>query len=73
MPVKVVDEFGDCCSELRDALNFEAEPMVRINEQGALFMTVGMLMTEEGPAFYDHAVLFCPFCGTKLQDRGNPN
>jgi len=41
----------------------------RIEENGVLFLTVGYVNTEKGPGFFDQAVIFCPFCGTKIQDR----
>jgi hypothetical protein len=47
-----------------------AEPSFFVESNGVLFLTVGRLKTVEGTARYlDHAVLFCPFCGTRLQDK----
>ena len=34
-----------------------------------LYLTVGYVQTPEGPGWFDQALIFCPFCGTKLQDR----
>jgi hypothetical protein len=42
----------------------------RVEENGVLFLSVGYASTPKGAAFFDQAVLFCPFCGTKLQDLG---
>jgi hypothetical protein len=39
------------------------------NEQGVLYLTIGGVQTEQGMGWMDHAVLFCPFCGTKLQTK----
>jgi hypothetical protein len=41
----------------------------RIESKGVLYLTVGYLSTEDGPGFFDHAVLYCPFCGQQLQTR----
>jgi hypothetical protein len=30
-------------------------------------MAVGYAQTERGVGWFDHAVMFCPFCGTRLQ------
>ena len=32
-------------------------------------MTVGWSQTEQGVAWFDSAVLFCPFCGARLQTK----
>ena len=39
----------------------------RVEENGVLYLTIGYVPTDKGPGFYDQAVIFCPFCGTKLQ------
>ncbi len=41
----------------------------RIEDNGVLYLTVGYIESQEGPGWFDQAVLFCPFCGTKLQSR----
>lgn len=47
---------------------------VRVEDNGVLYLSVGYIETEEGPGYFDAALLFCPFCGTRLQnyraDRG---
>jgi hypothetical protein len=43
--------------------------MFRIKENGALYFTVGYIATEEGPGWFDQAVIFCPFCGKQLQSK----
>jgi len=40
----------------------------RVEKNGALYLSVGYVPTEDGPGFFDQAVLYCPFCGTRLQD-----
>ena len=63
--------FGSCCEDLRDVLaSDDFTPLIGVEENGILLMSVGCVEIEdEGLAWLDHAVLFCPFCGTKLQDR----
>ena len=61
--------FGSCCETLKDALaGGEFEPLIAVGEDGVLYLSVGMVEIEdEGPGMIDHAVMFCPFCGTQLQ------
>ncbi len=61
-------EFGSCCSDLKTALIHPPNSFFRIEDDGVLFLTVGYMETEDGPGFFDQAVLFCPFCGSKIQD-----
>jgi len=61
--------FGSCCDELRQALEEVPNPQFRVEANGVLFMVIGSIKSQEGVGLLDHAVLFCPFCGTKLQDR----
>jgi len=63
-------KFGTCCESLKDAMQSEEfEPLIAQDEDGVLYMSVGMLDTEseDDPNMVDHPVFFCPFCGTKLQ------
>lgn len=63
-------KFGSCCDGLKDALAGEDfEPLLAVDEDGVLYMSVGLLETEaeDEPNMVDHPVFFCPFCGTKLQ------
>jgi hypothetical protein len=61
-------DFGTCCDDLSDCM---AQPnsMFRVEENGTLFLTIGYVETEQGPGWFDQAVIFCPFCGKRLQDR----
>jgi len=43
--------------------------MFRVEGNGVLYLSVGYVMTENGPGWFDQAVLFCPFCGAQLQTR----
>ena len=63
-------KFGSCCDGLKDAIAGEDfEPLIAVYEDGVLYMSVGLLETEQEdePNMVDHPVFFCPFCGTKLQ------
>jgi hypothetical protein len=61
-------EFGSCCKDLKDAMNVPPNSFFRVEDNGILYLTIGYVPTEDGPGFFDQAVKFCPFCGTKLQD-----
>src|SRR5262245_25115067 len=61
--------FEACCKDLHDAMNQPPNSMFRVEENGVLYLAVGYEVTEDGPAWFDQAVLFCPFCGTGVQTR----
>jgi hypothetical protein len=61
--------FGSCCKDLRDVMDSKFESFFRIEDNGVLYLTVGYISTEDGPGFFDAAVIFCPFCGQRLQDK----
>ncbi len=58
--------FGKCCKGLKDAFEQTPYSFFRIDHD-VLYMSVGYVETEQGARFYDHAMLFCPFCGDRLQ------
>ena len=76
-------KFGSCCQDLKEVLEAEDfDPLVYEAEDGVLYLSVGILDTddggeaaagadddddEEGSGFLDHPIYFCPFCGKKLQ------
>lgn len=63
---------GFCCDGLEYVvmgLPEEAIPTFFGTDDGKLMVTVGIVPTEEGLGYMDHAVAFCPFCGTGLQAR----
>lgn len=61
--------FGTCCSDLKDAMTEIPESFFRVEDNGVLYLTVEFMPTEDGPGFFDQAVLYCPFCGKQLQER----
>ena len=63
-------EFGSCCKDLKDALTVVPQPSFWIDDLHILYLTVGRGRGEGGQsAFFDAAVLFCPFCGAPVQSR----
>jgi hypothetical protein len=62
-------KFGSCCENLKDAMaGDEFEPLISVDDDGVLYMSVGLLEADEDePNMIDHPIFFCPFCGTKLQ------
>jgi hypothetical protein len=66
--------FGTCCGDLRDALSVPQQRFLFVQEgTGVLFLTVGSVKTDQGIGWFDQAVFFCPFCGTRLQQRDEVN
>jgi hypothetical protein len=61
--------FGTCCKDMEHARTAVPQSFFRVEDNGVLYLTVGMVQTEQGPGFFDQAVFFCPFCGTALQTR----
>lgn len=67
---EVEDEFGNCCEELKEAMQGEEfEPLIAVGDDGVLYLSVGMVDMEgdEEPGMVDHPLFFCPFCGTEVQ------
>ena len=62
-------KFGSCCKDLKNAINTPPNSFFMVEDNGILYLTIGYVNTEEGPGFYDQAVIFCPFCGEKIQDK----
>jgi hypothetical protein len=58
-----------CCNDLLDAMTNPPVSFLRIEGNSVLYLTVGYIQTDEGTGYFDQAVIFCPFCGAKLQDR----
>ena len=64
-----LESFGSCCKDLHDAMNLPGNSLLRVEDTGVLYLTVGYVKTKEGIGWFDQAVIFCPFCGKQLQDR----
>jgi len=62
-------DFGSCCKDLNDAMHLTPNSFFFVSEEGVLYQTVGYAQTEDGPGWYDQAVIYCPFSGHKLQDK----
>jgi hypothetical protein len=60
---------GTCCQELSDVLTGVPNPLLRVEENGVLYLAVGFAQTPQGVGWFDQAIIFCPFCGEQLQDR----
>ncbi|PYS81089.1 MAG: hypothetical protein DMF67_18220 [Acidobacteria bacterium] len=45
------------------------QSLFRVEENDVLYLTVGYAQTEQGTAWFDQALIFCPFCGSQIQDR----
>ncbi len=58
-----------CCSALNAALTADDfEPTLTIDDDGVLCLTVGITDIEEDePTLVLEPMIFCPFCGTRLQ------
>jgi hypothetical protein len=52
-----------------DALIAPQKSMFRVEENGVLYLSIGCSPTEQGIGWFDMAVIFCPFCGKKIQDE----
>lgn len=65
------ERFGGCCEELREAIEGDGfEPLITVGPDEILYSAVGLIEIEEDePGMIDHPIFFCPFCGTKVQDR----
>ena len=61
-------EIGSCCSDLKEAMS-EPNSFFLMGENGVFYMTISYVDTEDGPAFMDQALIFCPFCGTQVQSK----
>ncbi len=66
---KAAAEFGSCCDDLKHAMTVPPNPLFRISESGGLYLTVGYVQSDEGIGWMDQAVIFCPFCGKRLQSK----
>ena len=61
--------FGACCNDLKDGMTSPPNSFFRVEKNGVLYLTVGYIATQGGPGWLEQAVIFCPFCGRKIQDK----
>lgn len=61
-----------CCSALDAAMTGEDyEPCFTVDDDGVLCVAIGITdIDEDEPTLVLEPVIFCPFCGTKLQSGG---
>lgn len=62
-------QFGTCCETLRNVLESqEFEPLITVGDDGILYTSIGIVDMEDDEAgMVEYPVVFCPFCGTRLQ------
>jgi hypothetical protein len=63
--------FGSCCRDLKDALESPETKLLKVGPEGILYLTVGTMKTELGTGWMEQAIMFCPFCGTRLQTEAD--
>jgi hypothetical protein len=58
-----------CCTALDAVLAADDyEPCLTVDDDGVLCLTVGITdLEEEDPTLVLEPMIFCPFCGTRLQ------
>lgn len=62
-------KFGKCCDGLKDAMTGDDFDPLIAEEDGVLYLAVGLVeMEDEEQGMVDHPLFYCPFCGTKVQD-----
>lgn len=61
--------FGTCCDTLGNVLESQDfEPLISVGDDGVLYTSIGIVEMEEDEAgMVEYPVVFCPFCGTRLQ------
>ncbi|EMK02352.1 hypothetical protein LEP1GSC192_3032 [Leptospira sp. B5-022] len=54
---------------MKEAMTAPRNSLFDVSDTNVLYLAVGYIQTEDGPGWFDQAVLFCPFCGTALQTK----
>ena len=62
-------QFGSCCQDLHAAMHEVPKSLFHVSDEGVLYLSVGMAESNDGVGWFDQAVIFCPFCGRRLQDK----
>lgn len=62
-----------CCSDLDAAITADDfVPCITVDDDGVLCLTIGITdIEEEEPTLVLEPMIFCPFCGTRLQGGGD--
>ena len=62
-------QYGTCCETLLNVLESqEFEPLISVGDDGVLYTSIGIVDMEDDEAgMVEYPVVFCPFCGTRLQ------
>jgi hypothetical protein len=55
--------------EMKDALTTSPNPLFRVSEWGVLCLAVGYAESGQGLVWMDQVVIYCPFCGKRLQSQ----
>ena len=67
--IREFEPFGGCCEGLQKSMTIPNNSFFFVSEEKILYLSVGYANTEDGTAWFDQAVIYCPFCGTKIQDE----
>jgi len=60
--------FGECCATLNALMHADEFSPTIYEDDGRIYLTVGFAPSEDGDlGMYDHALSYCPFCGSRLQ------
>lgn len=61
-------KFGSCCRDLKGAMITPQDSFFRTEDNGLLYLMIGYVNTKQGIGYFEQAVIFCPFCGEKIQE-----
>jgi hypothetical protein len=63
-------KLGQCCKDMIDSQKIPENSMFRIESNGVMYLSIGYSKTDQGIVWFDQTVIYCPFCGNKIQDKG---
>jgi hypothetical protein len=59
----------NCCNSLKKAVD-QPQSLFRTEDDGILRLAIWVVpLADGGRAFYEKAIIFCPFCGTQIQEK----
>ena len=61
--------FGSCCKDLADSMATPSQSMFRVEDNGALYFTVGYVDTVRGTRLVRSGRDVLSICGTQLQTK----